>query len=87
MGKQDNQTATYRVDTESGRSDEADSVEVVTEPVKTWRGYIWDTWELPREERWLLFKLDAFILTFASVRPSSISRFSALTRECSLDIS
>lgn len=37
-------------------------------PIKTWKGYIWDTWELPKDQRWLLFKLDAFVLTFASVR-------------------
>lgn len=67
MGKQENNLAAYRVDTESGLSDSS-SAEVVTAPVKTWKGYIWDTWELPKEERRLLFKLDAFILTFASVR-------------------
>ncbi|KAF2802358.1 allantoate permease [Mytilinidion resinicola] len=36
-------------------------------PIKTWKGYLWDTWELPKDQRWLLFKLDAFVLTFASV--------------------
>lgn len=40
---------------------------LIVEPIKTWRGYIWDTWELPRDQRWLLFKLDTFVLTFASV--------------------
>lgn len=33
----------------------------------SWKGYLWDTWTLPQEERRLLFKLDAFVLTFASV--------------------
>ncbi|PVH99372.1 MFS general substrate transporter [Periconia macrospinosa] len=37
------------------------------EPIKTWKGYLWDTWDLPREERWLLFKVDAFVLTFAAL--------------------
>lgn len=35
--------------------------------IKTWKGYIWDTWELPPDQRWLLFKVDAFVLTFASI--------------------
>jgi MFS family permease len=33
----------------------------------TWRGYLWDTWELPRDQRRLLFKVDAFVLTFSSI--------------------
>lgn len=40
---------------------------VVVKPLKTWKGYLWDTWELPPDQRWLLFKLDAFVLTFASI--------------------
>lgn len=39
----------------------------VVKPIKTWKGYLWDTWELPSDQRRLLFKLDAFVLTFASV--------------------
>ena len=42
--------------------------ETLVKPIKTWRGYLWDTWELPKDQRWLLFKVDAFVLTFASVR-------------------
>lgn len=34
---------------------------------KSWKGYLWDTWDLPPDERWLLFKVDAFVLTFASI--------------------
>lgn len=41
--------------------------EVAAKPIKTWRGYVWDTWELPPEQRWMLFKVDAFVLTFASI--------------------
>lgn len=40
---------------------------LVVKPLKSWKGYLWDTWELPPDQRWLLFKLDAFVLTFASV--------------------
>lgn len=36
-------------------------------PVKSWKRYVWDTWDLPRAERRMLFKVDAFILTFASI--------------------
>ncbi|KAI9930667.1 hypothetical protein ASPWEDRAFT_50878 [Aspergillus wentii DTO 134E9] len=43
------------------------SQEQVVRPIKSWKGYIWDTWELPRDQRWLLFKVDAFVLTFASI--------------------
>ncbi|KAJ5946510.1 allantoate permease [Penicillium verhagenii] len=39
----------------------------IAKPTKSWKGYLWDTWDLPQEERWLLFKLDAFVLTFASI--------------------
>lgn len=35
--------------------------------LKTWKGYIWDTFELPSDQRRLLFKVDAFILTFSSI--------------------
>ncbi|KAM5354126.1 hypothetical protein ACJ41O_000776 [Fusarium nematophilum] len=48
-------------------SSDAPHQEIVVKPVKTWRGYIWDTWELPPDQRRLLFKVDAFILTFASI--------------------
>lgn len=37
-------------------------------PKSSWKGYLWDTWTLPQDQRRLLFKLDAFVLTFASVR-------------------
>ncbi|KAG9495837.1 hypothetical protein J7337_012395 [Fusarium musae] len=48
-------------------SSESTEDHVVFEPIKTWKGYIWDTWELPQDQRRLLFKVDAFILTFASI--------------------
>lgn len=34
---------------------------------KRWVSYIWDTFDKSPEERWLLFKLDTAILTFASL--------------------
>lgn len=36
-------------------------------PPATWKGKIWDTFDLPPKERKLLFKVDAVILTLASV--------------------
>ncbi|KAF3392712.1 Pantothenate transporter liz1, partial [Penicillium rolfsii] len=54
-------TAVIARDTEANSSQES-----LVKPVKTWKGYVWDTWELPRDQHWLLFKLDAIVLTFAS---------------------
>lgn len=47
-------------------------------PKSSWKGYLWDTWTLPKEERRLLFKLDAFVLTFASVRAPPTTLLSSL---------
>lgn len=41
--------------------------QLVVKPIKSWKGYIWDTWDLPSDQRRLLFKVDAFVLTFASL--------------------
>jgi ACS family pantothenate transporter-like MFS transporter len=46
--------------------DEESSLEV-KKPTASWKGYLWDTFDLPKDERKLLFKLDAIVLTFASV--------------------
>jgi hypothetical protein len=65
MGKPEDHVATYSVDSEAQTPHS--SQEHLVKPIQTWKGYIWDTWELPKDERWLLFKVDAFVLTFASV--------------------
>ncbi|KAJ5196585.1 hypothetical protein N7449_007064 [Penicillium cf. viridicatum] len=39
----------------------------VVNPVRSWKSYVWDTWDLPPDQRWMLFKVDAFVLTFASL--------------------
>lgn len=44
-----------------------DAVPVSQTPEKTWRSYVWDTFDKSPEERRFLFKLDAVILTFASL--------------------
>lgn len=50
-------------DTGAARNSEE---KIVAKP-QSWKSYVWDTWELPAEERRLLFKVDAFVLTFASL--------------------
>jgi hypothetical protein len=37
---------------------------------KKWYYYVWDTLDKPKEERWFMFKLDAALLTFASLGTS-----------------
>ncbi|ODN86836.1 pantothenate transporter [Cryptococcus wingfieldii CBS 7118] len=47
---------------------DVESILAVEEPPKsTWKGKIWDTFDRPPLERKLLFKVDAIILTFASI--------------------
>ena len=52
-------------DPESGSSDFKHEAGEVTQD--TWKGRIWDTWDLPRAERRMLFKVDAVLLTLCSV--------------------
>ena len=40
---------------------------VEVQPRRSWRSYIWDTLDKSPEERQFLFKLDAILLTFASL--------------------
>jgi hypothetical protein len=51
----------------SNASSTHETVPVSNEPRKTWRSYVWDTFDKSPEERRFLFKLDAVILTFASL--------------------
>jgi hypothetical protein len=55
----------YSVDAEASPATSQD--QLIVKPLKSWKGYIWDTWELPKDQRWLLFKVDGFVLTFSSV--------------------
>lgn len=58
-------------DTPARREDaerkEDSAVDLHKEIKVTWKGRIWDTFDLPREERRLLFKVDALLLTFAAL--------------------
>jgi len=67
MGHAETDNGPYRLDAEAGPRSNGSRDTLVVKPIKTWKGYIWDTWELPKDQRWLLFKLDAFVLTFASL--------------------
>lgn len=49
------------------RGQEYDSSSDDELPPKTWKSYIWDTLDKSPQERKFLFKLDAIILTFASL--------------------
>lgn len=63
MGYPDEKAVPYKTDAEAASND---SQEKLATPIRSWKGYVWDTWELPKDQRWLLFKVDAFVLTFAS---------------------
>ncbi|CAK7225278.1 hypothetical protein SCUCBS95973_005810 [Sporothrix curviconia] len=47
--------------------DEQQAPTAQTQTRRTWRSYIWDTWDRPPAERQLLNKVDAVVLTFASI--------------------
>lgn len=58
-------TSIYSIDAENQTSNT--QTDDVGKPVRSWKSYVWDTWELPPDQRWMLFKVDAFVLTFASI--------------------
>ncbi|KAL5337625.1 major facilitator superfamily domain-containing protein [Aspergillus crustosus] len=63
------------------RASEPDSTQIIQEtPKKRWVSYIWDTFDKSPEERRLLGKLDAAILTFASLG-EYLSLFNHLKKE------
>ncbi|PGH19020.1 hypothetical protein AJ79_00054 [Helicocarpus griseus UAMH5409] len=47
----------------------SDPISTIVEekPKQTWRSYIWDTFDKPREERRFLFKFDAIVMTLISL--------------------
>ncbi|KAL1412032.1 hypothetical protein Q8F55_003029 [Vanrija albida] len=55
--------------TRHGENDSASdsTVDLHKEIKVTWKGRIWDTFDLPPKERKLLFKVDALVLTFAAL--------------------
>ncbi|PYH93374.1 allantoate permease [Aspergillus ellipticus CBS 707.79] len=65
MGYEKEDSMPYSLNPETGSNLSTETLQV--KPLKSWKGYIWDTWELPHDQRWLLLKVDAFVLTFASI--------------------
>ncbi|KAF2439087.1 MFS general substrate transporter [Karstenula rhodostoma CBS 690.94] len=65
MGNPQTNVYSAAADTESSNAN--NSQEAIVKPIKSWKGYLWDTWDLPRDQRRLLFKVDAIVLTFASL--------------------
>jgi hypothetical protein len=64
--------ATTTTDIESGTTitNSAAATATPNQPLQqpnTWKGYLWDTWDLPQDQRRLLFKVDALVLTFSSI--------------------
>lgn len=47
--------------------EEQAEVVIQAQPKKRWVSYLWDTFDKSPEERRFLFKLDAAVLTFASL--------------------
>ncbi|EXJ80605.1 hypothetical protein A1O3_06888 [Capronia epimyces CBS 606.96] len=45
--------------------DQGSNIQSQAEPQRTWKGYIWDTFDKSAEERRFLFKLDLGLLTFS----------------------
>lgn len=53
---------------DDGGGDSASATEVLEEkPKATWKSYLWDTFDKSPEERRFLFKLDAVLMTLASL--------------------
>lgn len=50
------------------------SSEELKQKHRKWYYYLWDTLDKPPEERWFMFKLDAALLTFASLGTLQIAK-------------
>ena len=57
------------LDDDQGRQEPSDKADVVIQANlrRKWQSYVWDTLDKSPEERRFLFKLDAALLTFASL--------------------
>jgi hypothetical protein len=59
--------------TETAAEEGTDSGVIQVTPQKKWTSYLWDTLDKSPKERKFLFKVDAAILTFASLGKSFMS--------------
>jgi hypothetical protein len=77
MGLPQDVSANAGLATPTTQSDE----DVNSKPHK-WYYYLWDTLDKPKEERWFMFKLDAALLTFASlgIVPRGFSCYGSATK-------
>ena len=62
MGLQQDISTDVSITSPTSQSDD----DAIPKPHK-WYYYLWDTLDKPKEERWFMFKLDAALLTFASL--------------------
>jgi MFS transporter, ACS family, pantothenate transporter len=62
------------------RAEQVAALVVQEKPKKRWVSYIWDTFDKSPQERRFLFKLDAAILTFASLGMTSTKSLSVEIR-------
>jgi MFS transporter, ACS family, pantothenate transporter len=60
-------TVVYDRDNSGNNSIDEESAIISKSPKKTWRSYVWDTFDKSPEERRFLFKLDAVVLSLASL--------------------
>jgi MFS transporter, ACS family, pantothenate transporter len=67
IGKPINATTDAVPASNDSASDSATANRVQGTPKRSWRSYLWDTFDKSPEERRFLFKLDAVLLTFASL--------------------
>lgn len=77
MATIDSTTATPKNDTSKSasssvvapaESEDTPATQIIQKaPKRTWKSYFWDTFDKSPEERRFLFKLDAALLTFASL--------------------
>lgn len=62
----DEKSAVVLQDEQAGESPSVTEV-LEEKPKRTWKSYLWDTFDKSPEERRFLFKLDAVLMTLASL--------------------
>jgi hypothetical protein len=61
------ETTEFCVEKDVASSNNLESIGKPAIPPPSWKGCVWDTFDKPPEERRFLFKLDAALLTFATL--------------------
>jgi ACS family pantothenate transporter-like MFS transporter len=60
-------TTEFCVEEDASSSKNLESIGKLAISQPSWKGCVWDTFDKPPEERRFLFKLDAALLTFATL--------------------